>query len=708
MKRIPHGLKVIIIVLIVLAVFSGIGIAVANTQIRDVLTGNSGSFQGDQTTFLYDKDGEVYQSLHGVENRISVDLSEISPYLTDCFIASEDARFYDHGGIDIIRIFGSILANIRSGDFSQGASTITMQLARNAVLEDQSKVMSRKIKEAFVAIALEREYTKDEILELYLNEIHLGHGCYGVESASLKYFGKHASELTLAEAATIVGLAPSPRTYSPLINPDRSKTVRDAVLNDLVIYKPSYEAEATAAKQEEVKVAKTLAETQKYAHPWFTDYVIGQTEEILQEIGLSPSKVYTGGLRIYTTMDEATQTAMDELYADNGNFPTSNTENVVESAAVVLDHSNGYIWGLVGGREYSTKRALSRATDIARQPGSSFKPVAVYGPALEAGYSPDSLVDDSPTTFGAKYKPKNYDGSYRGLITMRTAVQYSVNIPAVKFMQKLGVEYCIPYIEKSGIDMSDNMDAGLSMALGGLTTGVSPLELAGAYAVFANQGVYIEPIAITRIEDADGNIIYESEQKTAHVYTEQNAWLMTSMLMTVTNSGTGTSARMNRPVASKTGTTQLPDKAAFKNIRIGNKDAWFAAYTPELVGVVWMGYDQDLSASGKPQYLRQVYGGKYPARLWKAIMTEALDDIPVRQFPKPDNTYRRVKNLDNTSALEPKPEVDENGGIIITDPTDEIPSDLIPPTSNPPEQKTDWDSDSEPSSNHHGQGRDGE
>lgn len=706
MKRIPHGFKVIIIVLIILAVFSGIGIAVANTQIRDVLTGNSGSFQGDQTTFLYDKDGQVYQSLHGVENRISVNLSEISPYLTDCFIAAEDARFYHHNGIDIIRIFGSILANIRSGNFSQGASTITMQLARNAILEDQSKVMSRKIKEAFVAIALEREYTKDEILELYLNEIHLGHGCYGVESASLKYFGKHAGELTLAEAATIVGLAPSPRTYSPLLNPDRSKIVRNGVLDDLVIYKASYEAEAITAKQEEVKVAKTLAETQEYNHPWFTDYVINQTEDILQEIGLSPSKVYTGGLRIYTTMDERTQQTMDELYTDNSNFPSSNTENIVESAAVVVDHSNGYIWGLVGGREHSTKRALSRATDIARQPGSSFKPVAVYGPALEAGYSPDSLVDDSPTTFGAKYKPKNYDGRYRGLITMRTAIQYSVNIPAVKFMQKLGVEYCIPYIEKSGIDMSDNMDAGLSMALGGLTTGVSPLKLAGAYGVFANQGVYIEPIAIIRIEDADGNIIYKSKQKTAYVYTEQNAWLMTSMLMTVTNSGTGTAARMNRPVASKTGTTQLPDKAAFRNIRIGNKDAWFAAYTPELVGIVWMGYDQDLSAGGQPQYLRQVYGGKYPARLWKAIMTEALADMPIKQFPKPDSTFRRVKNLDNTSAIAPKPEVDENGGIIITNPTDEIPSDLTLPAPNTTEPEN--DSDAKTHSNRHSQGENGE
>ncbi|MGI5891321.1 MAG: transglycosylase domain-containing protein [Bacillota bacterium] len=680
MKKFPRWLKILLVVLIILAILSIVGIALASTQLISSLKWEEGSLQGQQTTFLYDKNNNIYQTLHGEEDRISVDLTEISPYLQDCFVASEDARFYKHGGIDIIRIFGAIVANFKSGEFSQGASTITMQLARNAILDDQSKNFGRKIKESFIALELERQYNKDEILEMYLNEIHLGHGCYGVESASLKYFDKHASELTLSEAATIVGLAPNPATYSPIKYPERAVQNRDNVLNDLLKYKPSYAQEITAAKQEELIVKTTLEKSQLYLYPWFTDYVISEAEKILQENDLPQSMVYSGGLRIYTTMDPVTQSKMEEIYNNKNNFPSSRSENIVQSAAVVIDHSNGQIRGLMGGRDYTVKRGLSRATDIARQPGSAFKPIAVYGPALEAGYSPDSMVDDTLTTFGRKYTPKNYDGKYRGLVTMRTAIQYSLNVPAVKFLQKLGVEYCIPYIEKAGIDMSQNLDAGLSMALGGLTTGVSPLELAAAYATFANQGVYIEPIVITKIEDFNGKLLYQAKQNTRRVYTEQNAWLMTSMLMTVTNAGTGTNARMNRPVASKTGTTQLPDTSAFKNIRIGNKDAWFAAYTPELVGVVWMGYDKDLSPSGKPQYLRQIYGGKYPARIWKAIISAALEDEAVKQFPKPDSTYRRVKHLDTKSKQEKEEKPDQ--GIIILDPDDlpegEHPVDLNP------------------------------
>jgi len=605
----------------------------------------------DQTSTLYDADGEIYTLLNSGENRTSVTLEDTPPYIIDELISTEDVRFYSHNGIDVKRIFGAAARDVFSGSYSQGASTITMQLARNAILEDQSKKMTRKVKEALLALQIERTYSKDEILGLYINEIYIGQGnTYGMQAGAKLYFGKDINDLTLGEGAMLVGVIRGPKVYSPFIDLDKATQRRNTVLDNLIKYKPEYKEAAEAAKEEKLVINKdTSDQNSSYKYPWFTDYVIDQAENILSEVGIDSSQIYIGGLQIYTTIDQDVQGAMEDVYANSSYFPPSNTGDPIQSAMVVTDPSTGQIRGIIGGREYTTKRGFNRGVDLERQPGSTIKPVSVYGAALEAGYSPASVVNDAPTSFGT-YKPSNYDGRWRGIISMREAIMNSVNMPAVKFLQKIGVNEGLTFAKSLGLPLDDNNDANLSLALGGISEGVAPLEMAGAYGAFANGGVYIKPYCIIRIEDKQGNILFEATPQKNIVMSEQTAYLMTNMLQSVTQAGTGTNAQMNRPVASKTGTTQLPDKTQFAGKK-GNKDAWFAAYTPELVGVVWMGYDNEEDASGNVQYLKQIYGGKYPAGVWKKVMTQSLKDVPVKQFTKPSNITSVA--IDKKSGLLP-------------------------------------------------------
>lgn len=588
----------------------------------------------DKTTFLYGADGEVFSELHSSENRTYVSLDDMPDYLIDAFLATEDARFYKHHGIDIIRIGGALLADIRSGGVSQGASTITMQLARTAILNNQDKKLARKIKEAVLAIQLENEYSKDEILTLYLNEIYFGHSAYGVQAASQTIFGKDVKDIDMAEAATLVGVIRNPKMYSPIYDPEASNRVKNQVLKNLSEYTDKYPEEEIAAAKEEIVQTGESAYTAAYNHPWYTDYVIDLAEDILVEQGYEAASIYTGGFRIYTTLNEQVQTLMETAYADDENFPGTTTADLVESAMVVLSTEDNSILGLVGGREYTTKRGYNRATAMRRQPGSTFKPIADYAPAIEAGYSPATVVNDVRTTFGGNWTPGNYDGSYRGIISMRTACQYSVNIASVKFLQLATIPNSLQMLAKLGIELSDE-DNNLSIALGGITYGVSPLQMAAAYGALANSGIYTEPWCISRIETTDGDVIYESKLNQNVAMKETTAYLVTDMLRTVTTSGTGTRAQLsNRDVASKTGTVQLPDLSYFKGLS-GNRDAWFAAYTPEMVGVVWMGYDHDQDENGKVQYLHQIYGGKYPALIWKYVIGGASADLPESRFKRP-------------------------------------------------------------------------
>ena len=603
-----------------------------------------------QTSLVYDNADQNYANLFSGENRVSVPISDIPKYLQDLLVANEDVRFYQHHGVDVWRVFGAFVADLKSGGMSQGASTITMQLTRNAILETQEKKLTRKIKEALLAIKVEQYYSKDEIMELYLNEVLFGHGTYGVQAASKYYFNKNVSDLTLGEAATLIGILPSPGNYSPYDDYDKAINVRDKALNELAKYKPEYQSQIDAAKLETL-VTNEGNVSAGYQYPWFTDAVLDEAEGILSDQKLDPMLLYTGGLNIYTTLDTKIQSKMEEVYANDDNFPASSTTDKVESSMVVIDQSTGEVKGLIGGREYVTKRGYNRATNLARQPGSTIKPIAVYGPALENGYSPASVMDDCPTTFGSNYTPRNYDGKYRGIISMRTAIMFSINISAVKFLKAIGPETGLEYAIKAGLPLSLESDNNLALALGGITTGVSTQDMTEAYSTIANAGIHNDSYLIRKITDKSGNLIYEAKPEKETVYSAQTAYLLTSMLMSVTEGGTGKNARMNRPVASKTGTTQLPDTPKFKNISVGNKDAWFAAFTPELTGVVWMGYDKDEDANGKIQYLKQVFGGKYPALIWKQVMTTALEGVPVTTFTNPGGIV--TLSIDKKSGLLP-------------------------------------------------------
>ncbi len=295
-----------------------------------------------------------------------------------------------------------------------------------------------------------------------------------------------------------------------------------------------------------------------YNYPWYTDYVIECGEDILVDLGYSASSIYTGGYRIYTTLNTDVQTLMESAFANSENFPGTNSADLVESAMVVLSTSDNSILGLMGGREYTTKRGYNRATDMKRQPGSTFKPLADYAPAIEQGYAPATVANDVRTTFGTNWTPVNYDGSYRGIISMRTACQNSVNVASIKFLQMAGIENSLAMLSKMGIDLDQEKDNNLSIALGGITYGVSPLQMAAAYGTLANGGVYTKPWCISRIEDSQGKVIYQNELVQNIAMKETTAYLVTDMLRTVTTSGTGTRAQLsNRDVASKTGTSWL-------------------------------------------------------------------------------------------------------------------------------------------------------
>ncbi len=642
--NVKHLILLIVILGFLAAVGAGVGY-VAGVA-KNMPEWQPDKIEADLATFFYDQNGEQVATRY-LENRVTVSFNEIPDTIKEAFLAVEDRQFYEHNGLNLYRLAGAIWANIKHGWGSQGASTITIQLANNAFLESREVKLERKIQELLMAVQLERMYSKDEIFEMYLNLIYYGNGSWGIQSAAKSYFGKELKDLTLAECAFLAGVVQRPSTYDPYKNVDKATTRRNIVLDQMARYEFISVEEAEEAKKEEFTLNN---EPQKYTNkfPYFIDHAIQESEEILESLGMDAIDLYRAGLHIYTTMNTTIQTAIEDAYNNPDNFPVANTERPIQSAMVVLDQHTGEVLGLIGGREHVTRRGLNRATQMKRSPGSVIKPLVDYGPALELGYSPATVFDDVPVSYpsiGAPYEPRNYDGIFRGLVTMREAVKHSINIAAVKTMDMIGVKAGFEFGKKLGLPLTDN-DQNLSLSLGGLTRGFSPLEVASAYSAFANKGIRIEPYAIKKITDNAGNIIYQAKPRQHVTMSEETAYLMTDMLISVVESGTGTRAKMNRPVAGKTGTTQLPDLPGLKN-KSGNQDAWWAAYTPEYTGVVWMGYD----ITDSNHYLNQIYGGRYPAQIWKSVMEIALKDVPVTNFTRPENIVER--SIDTKSGLIP-------------------------------------------------------
>lgn len=579
---------------------------------------------GSESTIIYDKNNKPATTVFAEENRTPVSLAELPPYLPDAFIAVEDNRFYQHHGVDVEAIGRAVVANIKGGVGSEGGSTITQQLVKNAFLSSE-KTLKRKIQEAILAVEVERRYSKDQILEFYLNRIYFGNGAYGIQTASHLYFGKDAKNLTLAESAMLAGIVRSPNNYNPFSNPELARRRQHLVLDLMVRYGKITASEAEQAKNEKLKYREGNVET-AYAYPYFTDNVITEAEKVLEQQGISreasQNLVYRGGLKIYTSLNKPVQAKMEQVFGNPSNFPADQHGKQVEGAMVLLDQHTGEIQALVGGRKYSQLRSFNRATQAKRQPGSAIKPIVVYAPAMEKGYTTATILDDVPATFGNKTF-YNYDNVYRGLIPMRTAVQWSVNTYAVRLLDRIGVDYGYDFAKKLGITTLDPArDRHLSLALGGITYGISPLEMAGAYGAIANQGIYIQPHTIRKIVDRNGEVLYEAQPHKKVVMSEQTAYIMTDLLRTVVRAGTGQRAQLNRPVAGKTGTTEH------------HVDAWFIGYTPEFVGAVWMGFDKE------EQMPSGTWGSGYPLRIWKAVMQKATEGLPVRDFPQPSGLVR--------------------------------------------------------------------
>ena len=584
-----------------------------------------------QPSYLYDqKDNQISQLS---SSRIEpVSEQEIPLTMKRAIIAVEDRRFYEHQGVDLRSMARALSRDLRSSDFSEGGSTITQQLAKNLFLASD-KTITRKLKEAAYALKIETVLSKDEILAAYLNQIYFGEGKWGLQNAAQLYFGKSAEKLTLEESALLAGLPKAPTIYSPLKNKQKSLERRNLVLS--LMKEQNY---ITSADYEKAIVQPIVLKTgsQSNLSGQYAPYVDYVVEEATNHLGFTEEQILNGGLQIYTQMDPLVQKAAEDVYADSSFFPAGKADQIVQSGVVVIDHSTGGVKGLVGYRGERVYRGFNHATELVRLPGSAFKPLSVYGPALEKGYTPDSIVNDSPLNING-YSPTNYDNQYRGNITMQEAVRQSWNVPAVWLLNEIGIASGIDFAKRSGIPLAKE-DNGLSIALGGLSKGVSPLQMAQAYGAFSNLGVMNKAYAISKITTKEGTVLFQAKPDAVKVTTPSVAYMMTLMLQDVVTNGTGKNANLGRPTAGKTGSVELPPEEEFSGIGKGEKDVWFVGYTPELTAAVWMGYDK----TDSDHYLTTA-GGAEPATVFREILSRALRNTPVVPFEIPQEYIEQNK-----------------------------------------------------------------
>ena len=567
----------------------------------------------DRTSIIYDGQSDVVTRLHGVQDRTWVSISELQPSTVYAFISAEDARFFEHEGVDVIRIAGAIVADIKAGSYVQGASTISQQLIKLSHLTSE-KTISRKAEEAALAYEMERQYSKEDILEMYLNYVYFGGGYYGIEAAAEGYFGVHASDLTLDQSAMLAGILKSPSGYAPHINYAASINRRNNILRLMRDYGYITDDEK---KQASAGRPTILHDKNEEYSGYYTDAV---TKSAAALMGITVDELIRGGYNIYSAMDSDIQHYCEEMFKNGDLFPAEDSE----AAIVVLEPSTGMVVAMVGGRSYTGGISFNRATDIRRQPGSVIKPVIAYAPAFEyLNYTAADMILDEETTF-SDYTPSNYGNKYYGWVTVREAVTKSLNVPAVKTLSEVGVERAKDFAKRCGIEFDDKDDS-LALALGGFTYGVSPLQIAGAYSCFASGGIYNTPTLIKKITDRNGLTVYKYRQDNRRVMSEANAYILTSMLKSVVTEGTG--HRLNTldiPIAGKTGTVGLAN---------GNRDAWMAGYTPEYTAVVWQGYDSDrlglLPSSAT--------GGTYPALMLYELFNHIYPDGRSGDFEKPES-----------------------------------------------------------------------
>ncbi|MDZ5472506.1 PBP1A family penicillin-binding protein [Bacillus sp. 31A1R] len=569
-----------------------------------------------QSTVIYDKDGDMATNV--ATNRTSgVSVNDIPEHVKNAVVAIEDHRFYEHNGFDLKGITRAFFTNLLSGRITGGGSTLTQQLTKNALLSPE-RTYKRKIEELFLAVEIEKNYSKDEILKMYLNQVYFGSGAWGIDQASKKYFNKDIKNVTTSEAALLAGLLQAPSALDPYHYYDRAINRRNIVLTKMHENGMISKKELKLAQAEEIKLEDGGGSFIERKYPYYIDAVL---DEATTKYGLTQEEILTRGYRIYTEMDQNLQAVLENVYNNDSLFPRGNNGVLVQSGAVLLDPNTGGVRGLIGGRGEHVFRGFNRATHLRTQPGSTFKPLAVYTPALEEGYHITSKLKDEQLTFG-KYKPTNSSKTYKGEVAMYEAVQDSLNVPAVWLLDQIGLEKGLSSLKKFGIPLQKE-DEYLGIALGGMHKGISPLQLAEAYSTFPNDGKRNDSHLITKIVGPTGNIIAERKPVTTKVTSKKVAREITSLLLNVVESGTGKGTKLaGVDIAGKTGSTQLP----YNNIN-GSKDQWFVGFTPNIVGAVWVGYDK----TDKNHYLSSS-SSENVVPIFRSIMEKSLPHLEPAEF----------------------------------------------------------------------------
>ncbi|GAF12275.1 multimodular transpeptidase-transglycosylase [Bacillus sp. JCM 19045] len=586
----------------------------------------AGTYQIDEeklvmnnSSVLVDAEGTVITNLY-MENREVISIDEIPKHVQEAFVAMEDSRFYEHQGIDFRAIGRALYRDILAGAKVEGGSTITQQLAKNMFLSND-KAWLRKTNEVLIAMNLERRYSKDEILQMYLNQIYFGHGAYGIEAAANLYFNKPAAQLTVAEGASLVAVVNAPSTFSLFDNPERNKERRNVVLT--VMEQQNY---LSADEAEAYKETAIATDRQDYVldEALFT-YIDMVMDEARDRYNISHQELLTGGYRIVSPIDLDFQHKTYTAIRDDSYFPDGSKD--AQAAMMFMDVETGGVLAAQGGRDY-VRRGLNRV-NVKRPPASTFKPLAVYAPAIESGmYNPYSLLRDEQLIYKDDetpgYAPGNVTGEYKGELTMYDALTESANAPAVWLLNEMGIQDSISQLRKFGFQLPDRQ---LAIALGGLSEGVTPYEMTKAYRAFAHEGQMIEPHFIKDLYDRDGKRVGGTNRVETEVISKQTAWSMTRMLENVMVAGTGVSGgTTTSSVAGKTGTQGYP------GIDGAIRDAWFVGYTPEVIGSVWMGYDQ----TNENQYLTG--GSRYPTQLFKEMVNSLPASLQATAFQQPEGT----------------------------------------------------------------------
>ncbi len=640
-RRIFLAIFIILIVAVIVAVsvFGIIMINVVDDEFLSTLDGmslkmNSVVYAKNPETGAY----EPYEMIISEEDRTWVSIDKIPLHMQRAMVAIEDERFYSHSGVDIKRTTLAVIGELTGGsDF--GGSTITQQLVKN-ITGDKEHSRGRKVREIARAIAVEKRLSKDQILEMYMNTIYLGQNSYGVASAARTYFNKSVSDLTLAEAASIVGITKYPSLYDPVVNPDKNRERKNTVLDKMCELGYITAQERDSAKAEElVFLGKNSERSYKNITSYFTDLLYEQVvDDLVSEKGYTQAYatylVENGGLKIYATIDHNIQAIMDKEFNDPVNFANNMSEDSLQAAMVITDPYTGEIKGIVGGKgEKKAPRVLNRAVHTKRQPGSSFKPLSVYAPAIDMGIAtPCTTVDNEPLKIG-NWTPKNDNNKFSAPITLRTAITYSRNIPAINIVSAVSIDKSYEYVtEKFRISSLVEDDKNHAcLALGGLTDGVSVLEMAAAYSSLPNGGIYNSPKTYTKVVNNKGEVLLEKGISERRAISEDAAYIMCDIMKDVVSSGTAAGNQIpGMDTAGKTGTTD------------NSKDRWFSGFTPYYCGTVWYGYDV-------PKVISSGYTN--PAlNIWKKVMTEVHKDLEPRTFTKPAE-IRKVNICTNSGRL---------------------------------------------------------